>query len=266
MARSSGGTAAATTRIYRPGDKDTPEELKELLRRVLSKHLENTTNPHYTELLKLLWHRCINLAPDEEVKVQLARLMYQEVEHGVITARILKHLGVDKVENPIEQYMFQLPIDTWCDLCYFHALGDRVGMYIGETWGEVPYEPLQKVTDKLHRDEVFHASLGLSNLKKLCATQKRHGPGQRPDPQVVAGRARRLRRLRLHLQREVRQVGHPPQRQRGPAPGLHQRHPPHAGSHRRRAPGRQGQPQVPVSRPPRNAATGRGEAAVFLKQ
>ena len=167
--------AMETERLYRPGDKDTPEELEELLRRVLSKHPENSTNPHYTALMNLLWHRCITLAPDEEVKIPLARLMFQEIEHGVITARILKHLGVDKVENPIEQYMFHLPIESWVDLCYFHALGDRVGMYIGETWGEVPYEPLRKVTPKLHRDEVFHASLGMANLKKLCKTERGRG-------------------------------------------------------------------------------------------
>ena len=36
--------AMETERLYRPGDKDTPEELEELLRRVLSKHPENSTN------------------------------------------------------------------------------------------------------------------------------------------------------------------------------------------------------------------------------
>ena len=170
--------AMETERVYRPGDKDTPEELEELLRRVLSKHPENSTNPHYTALMNLLWDRCITLAPDEEIKIPLARLMFQEIEHGVITARILKHLGVDKVENPIEQYMFHLPIDSWVDLCYFHALGDRVGMYIGETWGEVPYEPLRKVTPKLHRDELFHASLGMSNLKICCKTESGRSEAQ----------------------------------------------------------------------------------------
>ena len=170
--------ASPAERIYRPGDKDTPEELEELLRRVLSKHVENSTNPHYTALMNLLWDRCITLAPEEEVKIPLARLMFQEIEHGVITARILKHLGVDRVESPIEQYMFHLPIESWVDLCFFHALGDRVGMYIGETWGEVPYEPLRKVTPKLHRDEVFHASLGMANLEKTRKTESGRSESQ----------------------------------------------------------------------------------------
>lgn len=155
-------------RIYKPADADLPEEFHDLLVRVMSKHVENSSNPYYTELLVHLWDRCMTLAPEEEIKIQLAKLMQQEVEHGVITARILKSLGVDKIDTPIEQYLFHLPLDTWCDLCYFHALGDRVGMYIGETWEQVPFEPLYNVAERLHREEVFHASLGYANLEKIC--------------------------------------------------------------------------------------------------
>ncbi len=165
--------------IYKEHDPQLPEELRALLIRVMSKHLENVTNPHYDRLLIKLWERCMTLAPDPERKRLLAKLMMQEVEHGVITAQILKGLGVDKVETPIEQYLFDLPIDTWCDLCYMHALGDRVGMYIGENWGDVPYEPLRSVAPRLHRDEVFHATLGYQNLTALCQTPEGLAEAQR---------------------------------------------------------------------------------------
>lgn len=158
------------TRIYKEGDPDLPEELKTLLVRVMSKHLENVTNPHYDAIMIKLWERCMTLAPDPERKRLLAKLMSQEVEHGVITANILRGLGIDKVEGPIEQYAFHLPIDTWCDLCYFHGLCDRVGMYVGENWGDVPYEPLRSVAPRLHRDETFHATLGMQNLTEHCRT------------------------------------------------------------------------------------------------
>jgi len=170
---------SAARRVYKEGDRDLPEELATLLRRALSKHVENATNPHYTKLLVHLWDRCMTLAPEFETQRMLAKLMAQEVEHGVITARILAGLGVNKVDGPIGQYLFQLPIDVWCDLCYFHALGDRVGMYIGENWGDVPYEPLRAVAPKLHRDEVFHATLGYRNLTKLCATREGLAEAQR---------------------------------------------------------------------------------------
>jgi len=157
-------------RVYQEGDADIPEEFTELLTRMLTHHLENSTNPHYTKLLSHLWDRCMTLAPDEKLKTTFAKLMQQEVEHGVITSRILAGLGVGPIDAPIRQYLFHLPIDTFCDLAMFHALGDRVGCYIGETWQGVPYEPLLSVADRLHKDEVFHATFGLSNLRRVCST------------------------------------------------------------------------------------------------
>ncbi|MFN3256317.1 MAG: Phenylacetic acid catabolic protein [Ilumatobacter sp.] len=157
-------------RVYQEGDTDIPEEFTELLTRMLTHHLENSTNPHYTKLLSHLWDRCMTLAPDEKLKTTFAKLMQQEVEHGVITSRILAGLGVGPIDAPIRQYLFHLPIDTFCDLSMFNALGDRVGCYIGETWQGVPYEPLLSVADRLHKDEVFHATFGLSNLRRVCST------------------------------------------------------------------------------------------------
>ncbi|MDB5870367.1 MAG: putative phenylacetic acid degradation protein paaA [Polaromonas sp.] len=158
-------------RIYKEGDADLPDELRQLIIRSLTKHVENSTNPHFTQLLNHLWERCMTLCPDEETKDQLALLMMQEVGHGVITYRILKTFGIEKVNAPIEQYAFKLPIDTWCDLCYFQALTDRVGVYVGENWGDVPYEPMKKVAPQLHSEELFHANLGYKNLAKHCKTE-----------------------------------------------------------------------------------------------
>lgn len=159
----------ANRRIYTENDPDMPAEFKELLIRMLTHHLENSTNPQYTALLGNLWTKYMTLAPNERIKTTFAKLMAQEVEHGVITARILEGLGVGPVDLPIKQYLFHLPIDTFCDLAYFNALGDRVGCYIGETWEGVPYEPLLSVAERLHKDEVFHATLGMSNLKRVIA-------------------------------------------------------------------------------------------------
>jgi 1,2-phenylacetyl-CoA epoxidase catalytic subunit len=167
---SSATTDSGAVRVYGEGDPDMPAEFKDLLVRMLTHHLENSTNPHYVELLNRLWSKGMTLIPDERLKVTYAKLMQQEVEHGVITARILRTLGVDGVDGEIKQYLFGLPIDTYCDLAYFNALGDRVGCYIGETWDGVPYEPLLTVAERLHKDEVFHATFGMSNLRRICST------------------------------------------------------------------------------------------------
>ncbi len=165
-----GVTTETGRRVYAEGDSDMPQKFHELLVRMLSHHLENSTNPKYTELLSKLWSAGMRLIPDQKLKVSYAKLMQQEVEHGVITARILEGLGVGPIEADIKQYLFGLPIDTYCDLAYFNALGDRVGCYIGETWDGVPYEPLLNVAERLHKDEVFHATFGYNNLRRVCAT------------------------------------------------------------------------------------------------
>jgi ring-1,2-phenylacetyl-CoA epoxidase subunit PaaA len=159
-----------STKVWDQGDPDLPEEFRELLIRMLSHHVENSTNPHFDKLMTMLWDRCRTLPTDERVKAALVKLMDQEVEHGAINARILKGLGVDSIDRPIEQYAFRLPIDTFCDLGFFHGLIDRVGTYIGETWEGVPYRPLLDVAPQLHKDELFHCTLGMSNLRKVCET------------------------------------------------------------------------------------------------
>lgn len=163
-------STAERPRIYREGDEDMPEEFRVLLVRMLTHHLENSTNPHYTELLNKLWVAGMTHIADEKLKVTYAKLMQQEVEHGVITARILRSLGQGPVAGVIQQYLFHLPIESFCDLAFFNGLGDRVGCYIGETWEGVPYEPLLTVAERLHKDEVFHATFGMNNLRRVCST------------------------------------------------------------------------------------------------
>jgi 1,2-phenylacetyl-CoA epoxidase catalytic subunit len=160
----------ADDRLYREGDPEMPEEFHALLVRMLSHHLENTANPHYIELLNRLWERGMTLIPDDRTKVAYARLMLQEVEHGAVTARLLSGLDAPPVTAPIKQYLFHLPLESFCDLAFFNGIGDRVGIYIGETWSEVPYAPLRSVAPKLHKDEVFHATFGLRNLRRVCST------------------------------------------------------------------------------------------------
>jgi len=161
--------------VYSQDDPAMPSELRRLLIEMLSHHVENTSNPDYKHLLNKLWCEGMNVIPDDDdrVKVSFARLMMQEVEHGAITRKVLATLGVDKIDRPTSefaQYFFEMPIETFCDLAYVNALGDRVGMFIGETWGSIPYEPMQRVAPKLYKDEVFHSTFGLQNLKTVCST------------------------------------------------------------------------------------------------
>ena len=80
------------------------------------------------------------------------------------------NVGAGYVDRPIEQYAFRHPMETFCDLSYFHALIDRVGVYIGETWDGVPYKPLLDIATRVHKEELFHCTLGLRNLRLICKT------------------------------------------------------------------------------------------------
>ena len=160
----------APQRVYEEGDPEMPEELRQLLIRMLTNHLENNANPHYMRKVVELFELGMALCPDDRTRVAYARMMAQEVEHGALTARILDSLGAPPVDQPIKQYFFHVPIETFCDLAFFNGLGDRVGLYVGETWGEVPYAPLRQAAPKLHKDEMFHTTFGMQNLRKVCST------------------------------------------------------------------------------------------------
>lgn len=157
-------------RIYEEDDPDLPEDLRQLLILMLTHHLENNANPYYVAKVTEMFELGMRLCPDDRTRVPYARMMAQEVEHGALTARILDSLGAPPVNQPIKQYFFHLPIETFCDLAYFNGLGDRVGLYVGETWGDVPYAPLHNAAPKLHKDEVFHTTLGMQNLRRVIST------------------------------------------------------------------------------------------------
>jgi hypothetical protein len=65
--------------------------------------------------MDMLWDRCRTLPPNSH-QIGADQADNQEVEHGQITARLLKGLGIRV--NARRQYA--RPIDTFCDLAYFH--------------------------------------------------------------------------------------------------------------------------------------------------
>ena len=102
-----------------------------------------------------------------------AEIIRQEVAHGQIVADLLNGLGVDPNENrPIKQYAFHIPFEDWIDLAWFHALIDRVGLYVGVEWVGSPYEPLAEVSPQLEADEEFHTKAGFRHLQEICARPK----------------------------------------------------------------------------------------------
>lgn len=163
---------AAMHRVYKRNDPDMPEEFRQMLvKLLLDEHLENNGNPEYRKILANIADAGLRYAPHSRAMEIEAEIIRQEVAHGRICAEILESLGVDPNKTvPIKQYAFHIPLEDWIDLAWFHALIDRVGLYVGVEWVGSPYEPLAEVSPQLEADEMFHTKSGFMHLREICAT------------------------------------------------------------------------------------------------
>jgi 1,2-phenylacetyl-CoA epoxidase catalytic subunit len=170
---------ASRPRVFKKDDS-LPTEFRELLvKLLLTEHLENNGNPEYRRLLAKIADAGLRYAPHGKAMAIEAEIIKQEVHHGEIVEGLIAGLGEDPGgERPIKQYAFHLPFEDWIDLAWFHALIDRVGLYVGVEWSGSPYEPLASVSPQLEKDETFHTKAGFQHLKEICETDKGRAAAQ----------------------------------------------------------------------------------------
>lgn len=163
--------AATEARIWKRNDPAMPEEFRHMLvKLLLNEHLENNGNPEYRKILANIANAGLRFAPHGRAMEIEAEIVRQEVAHGQIVADLLEGLGVNPNQTmPIKQYAFHMPLEDWIDLAWFHALIDRVGLYVGIEWTGSPYEPLAVVSPQLEADEEFHTKAGFLHLREICA-------------------------------------------------------------------------------------------------
>lgn len=159
-------------RLWKRGDPEMPAEFRELLIKLLrDNHLENNGNPEYRKILANIANAGLRFAPHGRAMEIEAEIVKQEVNHGRIVAELIEGLGADpNGVRPIKQYAFHIPLEDWIDLAWFHALIDRVGLYVGIEMTGAPYEPLAKVAPELEGDEEFHTRAGFLHLREICTT------------------------------------------------------------------------------------------------
>lgn len=165
-------TITGTPITYKQGDPSMPTEFRDLLvKLLLDEHLENNGNTEYRKILAKIADAGLRYAPHGRAMEIEAEIIRQEVHHGKICEEVLIGLGANpNCTKPIKQYAFHLPFDDWIDLAWFHALIDRVGLYVGVEWTGSPYEPLALVAPGLEADEEFHTKSGFLHLREVCAT------------------------------------------------------------------------------------------------
>ena len=163
---------AAPVQTYKRGDPNMPAEFRDMLvKLLLDEHLENNGNSEYRKILANIANAGLRFSPHGRAMEIEAEIVRQEVMHGKVCAEILEGLGANPVQDkPIKQYAFHIPLEDWIDLAWFHALIDRVGLYVGVEWTGSPYQPLAEAAPQLEADEVFHTKAGFMHLKEICST------------------------------------------------------------------------------------------------
>jgi len=156
-------------KMYKKDDPEMPEEYRQFMVKLLKHaHVENNANPHYRVILANIASAGLRYAPDGKSMMIEAEIIKQEVNHGQIVAGIIESLGEDPaIDKPVGQYVFDIPLESWVDVAWFHMLIDRVGLYVGIEWMGSTYEPLAAVSDTLERDEHFHATAGYNYLREI---------------------------------------------------------------------------------------------------
>lgn len=164
--------APSTRTVYKKDDPNMPQEFRDMLvHLLLNEHLENNGNTEYRKILANIANAGLRFAPHSRAMEIEAEIVRQEVAHGRICAEILEGLGANPNKDvPIKQYAFHIPLEDWIDLAWFHALIDRVGLYVGVEWVGSPYEPLAEASPQLEADEIFHTKSGFLHLREICAT------------------------------------------------------------------------------------------------
>ncbi len=158
--------------VYKRDDPDMPQEFRDMLiHLLLNEHLENNGNAEYRKVLANIANAGLRFAPHSRAMEIEAEIVRQEVAHGKICAEILEGLGANPNQDvPIKQYAFHIPLEDWIDLAWFHALIDRVGLYVGVEWVGSPYQPLADVAPQLEADEIFHSKSGFLHLREIHST------------------------------------------------------------------------------------------------
>ncbi len=169
----SGNGNGGAIRMFKQGDPDMPDEYRAFMIKLLKHvHIENSGNPYCREVVANIASAGLRYAPDGKTALTEAVIVKQEAEHGEITAKLIRSFGEDpRIDKPVGQYAFKIPLENWVDVSWFHALIDRVGLFVGIEWLSATYEPLAKVSPRLEREEQFHADTGLKHLKQLAKTE-----------------------------------------------------------------------------------------------
>lgn len=108
-------------------------------------------------------------------------IVQDELAHAHIAYRLLHDCGVDMewlmYERPAEEfkypYAFDVPLNSWVELCCANALYDQAGfVLLSDVHSSSTFGPWKRALAKVDKEETFHLRHGRTWLKKLCSTRE----------------------------------------------------------------------------------------------
>ncbi len=159
---------------------ETPSELPDEYREILLKLLYVQGD---TEFASIQQHRpWLDTAPTVEDRWTLARIVADEMRHGLQMCRLLEDFGAEGealIKMLLDRKMgehkldpFNMPFDKWSDVAAFTGLIDRVGLYQLKSFEECSYAPLARAMPLMIHEEKLHYGFGYQSLKRVVENPK----------------------------------------------------------------------------------------------
>lgn len=130
-----------------------------------------------TELLSApAYYYAARKAPSVNSMISAMAIIQDELGHAHIAYRVLEDLGVDREwlmygREPHEfryPYAFDIPLDSWVELCVANALYDQAGFcLLGDVFRNTSYGPWKRGLVKVNKEETFHLLHGRRWMKRI---------------------------------------------------------------------------------------------------
>ena len=149
----------------------TPEYLKELKHTLLvSGDTELISAPAY--------YLAAKRAPSINAFMTGMAIIQDELAHAHIAYHILEELGEDQDKLIFDRdpkafrypYAFDVPLETWTELCVANAIMDQAGFcLLGDIHDQCSYGPWKRALNKVMLEENFHLRNGRTWTKRMAA-------------------------------------------------------------------------------------------------
>lgn len=162
-----------------PGPHGLPPEYQDLVVRMLS--IQSRIESEYMFAPDRTLVKPLAMAPTAEDKAEYAAFWSDEVRHASYWMKLLDELGVkvggEFMSTPMPIYIFEMrdQAEDWAEYGLFSFFADRQGAYMGHEWVGCSYEPLARIAERVHKEELGHAAFGYRIMRRVLERDPEQG-------------------------------------------------------------------------------------------